>query len=122
MIELLPEMPPGTLGFRLTGTIRGEEYRETLLPALEAAVAAGDVRLVCVIDDLEEFAPGALWQDAKVGARLGIGHHDAWTRCAVVTDLGWVRRGIELFGWMTPGEVRVLGPGELDEAKRWAAA
>jgi hypothetical protein len=122
MIEPLPHMPAGTLGFRLSGTIRREEYRDVLLPALRAEVEAGEVRLVCEIgSDLEEFTPGALWEDTKVGARLGIGHHGAWKRTAVVTDLAWVRRGIELFAWMTPGEVRVLDPDQLDEAKAWVA-
>jgi hypothetical protein len=38
-----------------------------------------------------------------------------------VTDVDWVRRAVELLGWMTPGELRLFAHEELDEAKAWAA-
>jgi hypothetical protein len=44
VIEPLDGMPPGTIGFRATGAVTREEYRERLLPARRAAAEAGEVR------------------------------------------------------------------------------
>jgi hypothetical protein len=30
-----------------------------------------------------------------------------------------MRHGIAAFGWLIPGEIRVLEPGELEAAKAW---
>jgi SpoIIAA-like len=122
MIERLDDMLPGTIGFRATGHVTRDDYRDVLEPALRQAAEAGEVRLVYAVGpDYEEMEPGALWEDAKTGAALGMGHHSAWKRTAIVTDIDWMRRAIHMFTWMTPGEVRVFGLDELDEAKTWAA-
>lgn len=87
MIELLPGMPAGTLGFRVT----------------------------------DEIEPGALWEDLKTSFNLGVRHHKAWERSAIVTDIEWMAHATKLFAWMIPGEARVFGLDELDEAKHWVA-
>ena len=46
MIEPLQGMPDRTIGFRASGRVTREEYREMLLPAMRAAAEAGDVRMV----------------------------------------------------------------------------
>jgi hypothetical protein len=122
MIERLDDMLPGTIGFRATGHVTRDDYRDVLEPALRQAAEAGEVRLVYAVGpDYQEMESGALWEDAKTGAALGMGHHSAWKRTAIVTDIDWMRRAIHMFTWMTPGEVRVFGLDELDEAKTWAA-
>jgi hypothetical protein len=57
----------------------------------------------------------------KTGLGLGVGHHSAWRRSAIVTDVEWVAKAFRLFAWMTPGEVEVFGLDGLEDAKRWAA-
>jgi hypothetical protein len=47
MIEPLQDMPAGTLGFRASGCVTREELRGALETPLRAAVAAGEVRMVC---------------------------------------------------------------------------
>src|SRR5688500_9041429 len=117
MIERLRRMPPGTFGFRLTGEIESEDYEDVLVPALRMALEAGGLRTLYLIEDLEEIEPGALWADSKLGMDLGIRHHDAWVRSAIVTDIDWMARAARLFAWMIPGEARVFGRDELDQAK-----
>jgi hypothetical protein len=39
-------MAAGTLGFRATGHVTREEYRDLLLPAMKEAAEAGEVRMV----------------------------------------------------------------------------
>ena len=122
MIERLEDMPPGTLGFRAAGEIEREDYDEVLVPALRKAVESGDgLRTLYVIEDLDEIEPGALWADSKLGFDLGVRHHDAWVRSAIVTDIAWMARATKLFAWMMPGEARVFPRAELDQAKVWVA-
>ena len=93
-----------------------------LVPELRRAIEAGSgLRTLYVIEDLEEIEPGALWADSKLGFDLGVRHHDAWVRSAIVTDIDWMARATRLFAWMIPGEARVFGLDELDAAKAWVA-
>jgi hypothetical protein len=91
MIEQLDDMPPGTIGFRATGHVTRDEYRDVLLPPVRAAAEAGDVRMLFAVGPgFEEFEPGALMEDSKMGLTLGIGHLHAWKRTALVTDVDWI--------------------------------
>jgi hypothetical protein len=122
MIERLPGMPPGTLGFRVTGDVQREDYDQVLVPEFERAIAAGDgLRTLYLIEKFKEIEPSALWADAKVGFNLGIRHHEAWVRSAIVTDIEWMARATRLFAWMIPGEARVFPVSQLAAAKTWVA-
>ena len=122
MIERVDDMPPGTLGFRAAGEIEREDYDEVLVPELRRAVESGSgLRTLYVIEDLDEIEPGALWADSKLGFDLGVRHHEAWVRSAIVTDIGWMARATRLFAWMIPGEARVFPRAELEQAKAWVA-
>src|ERR1700758_63835 len=115
-------MPPATIGFRATGRVTREEYRDVLLPPMRAAAEAGDVRMVFAIGPgFEKFEVGALAQDTKTGITLGLGHLHSWKRTAVVTDVGWIAGALHMFGWLTPGEVRVYELDGLEYAKTWVA-
>jgi hypothetical protein len=122
MIERLADMPPDTIGFRVTGEIEREDYDQVLVPELQRALEAGrGLRTLYVIDDLDEIEPGALWADAKLGFNLGIRQREAWVRSAIVTDIEWIARATKLFAWMIPGEARVFPLIELEQAKAWVA-
>lgn len=122
MIERLSDMPLGTIGFRVTGEVQRKDYDEVLVPDLERAVAAGEaLRTLYLIEQFDEIEPSALWADAKVGFNLGIRHHEAWVRSAIVTDIHWIARATRLFAWMIPGEARVFPVSALDDAKAWVA-
>src|SRR3954452_19767211 len=109
MIERLTDMPPGTVGFRVTGDIERADYDEVLVPELHRALQAGTgLRTLYVIEDFDEMEPAALWADARLGADLGIRHHDAWVRSAIGTDIAWMVRATRMFLWMVPGEGRVF--------------
>jgi SpoIIAA-like len=118
MIKELSGLPPGVIGFEASGTLRAEDYRDVVMPALERAAAAGDVRFVIVIPEFHGMSGGALWQDLS----LGVEHLRAWKRIALVTDIAWMEHVTALFGWMTPGEVRHFPLAQRDEAIAWAAA
>jgi hypothetical protein len=117
VIKELNDLPPGVLGFEVAGTLKAEDYRDVILPALERAGAGGEVRFVIVIPEFHGMSGGALWQDLKVGVE----HLRAWKRIALVTDIEWMKHMTTLFGWMTPGEVRQFSLAQRDEAIAWAA-
>ena len=118
MVERLDDMPPGTVGFRAAGRIEPSDYTEVLAPGLHAALDEfGGLRTLYVIEDLDEIEPSALWEDSKLGFDLGVRHHDAWERSAIVTDIEWMARATRLFAWMIPGEARVYPIAELEQAK-----
>ena len=123
MIERLTDMPPGTIGFRAAGEIEREDYDEVLVPELRRALeAGGGLRTLYLIEDLDEIEPGALWADTRLGFDLGVRHHEAWIRSAIVTDIHWMARATKLFAWMIPGEARVFPRDELEQAKAWVAS
>lgn len=122
MIEPIEGMPEGTLGFSAKGELTREEYKQVLLPAMRGAVESGEVRLLFELGpEFERMAGGAMAEDAKAGVELGVGHHAAWKRFAVVTDIDWVHHAISLFGWIAPGEVKLFEHAQLDDAKAWVA-
>jgi SpoIIAA-like len=122
MIERITEMPAGTVGFRVAGEVERDDYTDVLVPELRRALdAGGGLRTLYLIEDLDEIEPGALWADAKLGFDLGVRHHDAWVRSAIVTDLDWMARATRLFAWMIPGEARVFETAALESAKQWVA-
>jgi hypothetical protein len=119
MVEKIDDMPAGTIGFRASGKLTVEDYREVLVPALKEAVDAGEVRMLFVLSDFDELEPRAWLEDAKTGLELGFLKHSAWKRTAIVSDAEWVKKAFRLFAWMTPGEVKVYELGEAAEARAW---
>jgi len=115
-------MADGTIGYRATGRVTREEYRDVLLPGMKAAAEAGEVRMVFAVGPgFEKFELGALALDTKTGITLGVGHPKAWKRVALVTDVHWLADVMHLFGWLTPGEVKLYGLDGLEDAKAWVA-
>jgi hypothetical protein len=122
MIEEIDGMPGGTIGFRASGAVDVEEYKRVLMPPLERAVDEGHVRLLFEAGpDFEKFDPATLWADTKNSVNLGVRHHDAWERTAMVTDVDWIARASQLFAWAVPGELRVFRLDRLEDAKAWLA-
>lgn len=122
MIKQIQDMPAGTVGFDFAGKITRRDYDEVLIPALEAAFASDEVRCLCVLGpDFEGYEAGAVMDDVKTGARFGVGHHSAWKRTALVTDVDWIRRATALFGWLAPGELKLFSLDQLLQAREWVA-
>jgi len=123
VVEQLADMPRGTIGVRMSGKVTGGEYHELVDPVLEALDRGEQVRYLVVTDpDFEGLDLDALWQDVKTAGSVGLKHRKAWERFAVVTDKDWMRRAIGAFGWLSPGELRVFDPDQLEDAKSWVAA
>jgi len=120
MIEIIDDMPEGTIGFRSKGALTGDDYRDVLVPPLRAKVEAGEkIRMLFVVSPGFKETPSGLWEDMKTGASLGSGHLKAWERTAIVTDEEWAVKAVKAFGWLAPGKVKSFPTDELAEAKVW---
>ena len=121
MIEILPDMPKGVTGIRVSGRLRGDELRQ-VKPTVEEMLHTDEIRIVEVIaPDYEGFGPGGLVQDLKLGLGALFKHHSEFKRIAVVTDKEWAVHTLHALAWMVPGELALFGLDELERAKEWAA-
>jgi hypothetical protein len=121
MIEMLPDMPAGVTGIRVSGRVRGDDLRD-FKPTMEDLAKTGEIRIVEVIaPDYEGFGPGGLAEDLKLGLGALIHHHSAFKRIAVVSDKAWVAHALHAFAWMVPGELALFGLDEIEQAAQWAA-
>jgi hypothetical protein len=117
MISQLDGLPAGVLGFETSGKIAAEDYRTVVMPAVEQAARAGDVRFLIVMRDFDGISGGAVWQDLKIGVE----HLHSWKRIALVTDISWMSHVTDLFGWMTPGETKTFSLDQREQAVEWVA-
>lgn len=122
MIDVLEGMPAGTIGFRASGRVTREEFRDVLLPPMRAAVESGEVRLVFAVGPgFTRLEAGALAEDTRAAISLGFAHAHAWKRIALATDVEMIAHAWHMFAWMTPAEVRLYRLDELEDAKAWVA-
>lgn len=118
MLETMENLPAGVLGFRATGKVTESDYTDVLKPAVDATIERGDdVRIVIEFADWSGMTGGAMWEDLK----MGIDRFTKWKRIALVTDVDWMRHATNLFGWLTPGDVKTFALADHDAAILWAA-
>ena len=118
MLEPIPDLPEGVLGFEVAGEIQASDYRDVLMPAVGAVWDRGEeVRIVLVFEHWDGMSSGAAWEDLKTGMK----HLTKWRRIALVTDLDWMITVTSLFGWMSPGELKRFPVAERAQAIAWAA-
>jgi hypothetical protein len=121
MIEILPAMPKGVTGIRVSGRVSGDDLRE-FEPTMEELRRADEIRIVEVIaPDYEGFGPGGLVEDLKMGFGMLLRDHSAFKRIAVVSDKEWVVRTVHALVWLVPGEIKTFGLDDLESAADWAA-
>ena len=122
MVERVADLPEHVLGFRATGTITHDEYRDLMKP-IYATLERGE-KLNIYFELAGAFRGldlGALWEDLKAAGSVGLKHRSSWHRMAVVTDKDWIRHGAAAAGWLAPGELRLFAPDETAAAKAWVA-
>ena len=119
MIRIMDGMPAGVLGLQAIDDVEKEDYRNVVVPAVEAALAEHEkVRLVYVLGpEFDEYEEDAVWEDLKLGAR----HPASFERIAIVTDARWAGAMVRIFSILWPGQARAFALAELETAKRWAA-
>jgi hypothetical protein len=106
-----------SFGFDIKGTLTAEDYTSTILPAFdEARIKGHKIRVLFQMgSDFKGFTPGAFWEDFK----LGLSKIRTVERCAIVSDIHWLRESSQFFGALIPIPVKVFSNNQLIEAKNW---
>ncbi len=100
-----------------SGEITSADYANTLVPAIEKALADNDtVRLLAIMTpEFKGYDLSAAWADSK----LGLGHWRGFDRIGVVADQGWIQTSVRLAAPILPCPVQVFGLDEAETARRW---
>jgi hypothetical protein len=115
--EPISGLPSDVIGLKVSGIITSQDYRDMLVPLVEAKLKDHDRLkfLVMIDDDFISYSPEAAWDDA----RFGFSHWADFGRIAVVTDIGWIRTATRLFAPLMPAELHIFALDELENAKSW---
>jgi hypothetical protein len=121
LIERIDDMPAGTVGFRLEGSLSDADYTDVLTPGLREAAAEGEVRLMIV--GAEGFDLGSLksrFEEARQDPDLNLGHRKDWRRVAIVADANFVlRRSFSVFSRVISVEMKLFSLKDQPEARTW---
>ncbi|MFY9642354.1 MAG: STAS/SEC14 domain-containing protein [Rhodomicrobium sp.] len=116
MFKLIEGLPQDVLGIEATGKVTHADYATILIPAAEAMMAKGPVKMFYVAGEgFEGYELEALWDDGAFGVK----HWHDFSHIAVAADQLWLRAAITMFKPFFPGEVRLFKLSELPEATRW---
>jgi len=117
MLKSIPNLPENALGFSAHGTVTGADYENALIPAVEEKLAKfPKIRFLYHMGkDFTGYDAAAVWDDTKIGLK----HPLSWERCAVVTDVEWIRIATKAFGFIFPGEFRLFHNHEFQIAFDW---
>lgn len=118
MFKFMENLPPDVIGIEASGKVTHEDYKNVLIPKLEALIAKGPAKLLYVIGEgFDGYELEAMWDDTAFGVK----HWHDFSRIGVVADQAWVRAGVAAFKPFYPGEVRLFKLAGLEEAKAWIA-
>ncbi|MCB2065945.1 MAG: STAS/SEC14 domain-containing protein [Erythrobacter sp.] len=115
--EPIEGLPRDVVALRAVGVITADDYRDMLVPLVEARLKEHD-KLKCLIvldDGYTAYSGGAAWEDTK----FGLGHLTDFSRVAMVTDVGWMAQALRLFAPLMPYPIRHFPMAELEAAKEW---
>lgn len=117
MMERIPDLPDNVLGFRASGAVSADDYKNVVVPAVETASKANaKLRLLYVIpNDCTGFSVDSMWDDTKVV----MGHVKQWEKIALVSDQEWLRDATRLLGQLMPGELKAFPMQEEASAGAW---
>ena len=120
MLKRIEGLPHNVVAVEASGKVTADDYEQILEPAIDHGLRTqAKIRFLYHLGpEFTGFTPGALWDDAKVGLR----HRGDFERCAVVTDVTWVRDAVSLFRALMPCPVRVFQNNQLADARTWVTA
>ena len=117
MIEFMSESNGRVIGVRAIGTLTDADYKNTLIPKLEALFKQyGKLNVLFYLaEDFDGWDLEAAWDDASYGLK----HRADFEKLAVVGGPLWVEWCIKLSGFLMKGEIKTFSLDSLDEAWDW---
>lgn len=115
MITPLPKGAGNILGFKMTGKLHDEDYKQ-FVPVVEAAIKAqGKVRLLAQFEDFHGWDLHALWDDTKFATQ----HCADVERIALVGDKKWEEWMARVCKPFTLAQLRYFDRKDIDTAWQW---
>jgi hypothetical protein len=120
MISISPESRGNILVLSATGKLTDADYKEVLIPRLEAIIRAhGKARLLLDMGEgFHGWEAAAAWDDA----RFGLAHRNDFEKMGVVGGPKWVEWAMKIGALAISGEIRSFPAGERDQAMRWISS
>ena len=114
MIQVISNMPVGTIGLQASGKVSEQDYRDVRVPTINAALEQGNVRLL-----VRARGRGRPQARPRAGRHQDVfKNHKGWECLANVSDVDWLENPLKAFGWLLPGEVKVF-ESDVRDAKQW---
>ncbi len=115
MIEQLTGLPAHTVGFKMSGKLHDEDYKQ-FVPLVDAEIAReGKVNDLALMHDFHGWDAKALWDDIKFSAT----HCSKIWKVAVVGEKAWEKWMAAVCNPFTMAKVRYFDASELEAAKAW---
>ncbi|GGB76272.1 hypothetical protein GCM10007424_15350 [Flavobacterium suaedae] len=119
MIETLKDTPDNVAGFRATGKVTKDDYKTVIEPHVkEIAKQNNEVNFLMLMDtDIENYTAGAVLQDML----LGFKELTKWNRVAVVSDSENLKKAVDAFSVLAPGNYKGFPKEEYMDAVSWVS-
>src|SRR5262245_45038839 len=115
MIEILSNVPPHTVGFKLSGKLHDEDYK-TFVPLVDAEIAKeGKVNILSQFHDFHGWDAKALWDDIKFSTT----HCTKIKKIAMVGEKTWEKWMAKVCVPFTLARIKYFDAVQLDAAKAW---
>lgn len=119
MIEVIKDVPANVAGFRASGEVTADDYKNVMEPHVKQLVEkTGELNFLYVVDtDVANFTAGAWLRDIL----LGIKQLAKWRRGAIITHQQGAIKFTDAFSIIAPGEFKGFHPEEYNEAVGWVS-
>lgn len=120
MLEVINDMPEGTIGLAAKGAVTAADCERTLLPLVAGPPAADQHTGLLLLfgQEFDESRAEPLAGDAQFAFHRWCD----FARLAVVSDVTWLRKAVRLLAPFMRGEVRIFHDYEVEQAKTWLAS
>lgn len=118
MITQIYSLPDNMIGFKATGEVTADDFKDVVIPKVTEFVKQHDkINYLLVLDtDISKLTYGAWLQDAWMGIKDLL----KWNKAAIVTDNETVKKVTDIFNKVTLGDFRVFKHEEYEQAVAWA--
>ena len=104
------------VAFKVTGKLHHEDYVNTVIPAIDAALKLSDkISFFLSVEDFD----GWDWQAAYDDFKLGVKHRHDFKRAAIVGNKKWEEWLCKVIGIFVEGETKYFDIADAEAARAW---
>jgi hypothetical protein len=120
MLKEMENLPAGLVGVYAEGRVTAADYETVLTPILEKYHRNGErIRFLYQFGpDFSALTPAAAVEDFRIGLK----YLRLFEKCAIVSDLEWIRHATHFMAHLMPCPVKSFKNSEREAAQTWLAA